>query len=134
MRIPSLVLAIAIVLSGCATTNKTASPPAPLRHPNEVNAFDGQAYDDLIVAEDVINSTKKDLETNQYPPSIVPNIKLGLNAAITAYNELDKAYQPYHTSAAAGDPKAASLEAGVTAALVNLKPALAALASAKAGK
>jgi hypothetical protein len=68
-------------------------------HPGTANSFDSGAYDTLLVADNVIQSTKADLAANKFPASISGNVKTALNSLIAAYNIADNFYcgQPVGT-------------------------------------
>jgi hypothetical protein len=71
---------------------------AYVRHPGSVNLFDSQAYDALLVADDSINSAKKDLATGTLPATSGEY----LNILIKSYNTADALYKLYHDAAVEG--------------------------------
>jgi uncharacterized protein YceK len=124
MKLIPVLLVIVAMLSGCA---------AHVIHPGAANKFDSDAYDAILVAHSVIETTKTDLANNAFPASIAGNVKAALNDLIKGYNLADEAYQPYHNSALAGTATTAQSDA-VTAALASLNTKTAALTAAKASK
>jgi hypothetical protein len=119
-----LIGSLVLVLAGCA---------AQKIHPGSPNAFDSGAYDSLIVAHSVIETTKTDLANNAFPASIAPQVKTALNNLVTAYNAADTSYQTYHTAALAGTATTAQ-QTAVSNALNSVNSATAALTAAKAAK
>jgi hypothetical protein len=115
---------LALVLAGCA---------AHVVHPGSANKFDSDAYDAVLVAHSVIETTKTDLANNAFPASIAGNVKTALNDLITGYNVADTAYKTYHSAALAGTATTAQSDA-VTAALNDVNAKTAALTAAKASK
>jgi hypothetical protein len=105
------VLLLAVTLCGCAAR--------PI-HPGAANQFDSTSYDALIVAHDIIESTKTDLSCtpqspagtcNILPSAIAGNVKTALNGLINAYNVADTAYQAYHSAALSGTATPAQQQA-----------------------
>lgn len=123
MRIFSALI-LAAVLSGCA---------ARQMHPGAANTFDSSAYDTVLVAHSVIESTKTDLANNAFPASIAGNIKTALNDLIKGYNVADTSYQTYHNAALAGKATPAQ-QTALSNALNDLSTQTAALTAAKASK
>lgn len=119
-----LVLALAVAMTGCAAR--------PL-HPGAANSFDSGAYDSLIVAHSVIETTKTDLANNAFPAAIASNVKIALNGLIRAYDVADTAYVAYHSAALAGTATPAQSTA-VSNGLSDVNTSTAALTAAKAGK
>jgi hypothetical protein len=78
-----------LVLAGCR---------AYIQHPGSVSAFDSQSYDALLVANDSINSAKKDLATGTLPATSGEY----LNILIKSYNVADALYKLYHDAAVEG--------------------------------
>lgn len=107
---PLAALLAVLILSGCA---KQLTPS----HPNQINAFDGAAYDTLITVQASIQ-TAKTLEPQ------FPQFKIELNQAISAYDSAIAAYKLYHGSAA-GAPDQAALQAQVTALVGSVAKLLA---------
>lgn len=95
-----IVLAAAFLQAGCA---KTLTPS----HPNQINQFDGVAYDTLITVQGSLNQAK--MLAPQFP-----QFKTELNQAIAAYNSAIAAYKLYH-SAGTGAPDATALQTQITA-------------------
>jgi hypothetical protein len=120
----SFVLLCLISLSGCAVRTI---------HPGAANTFDSDAYDSLLVQDNVIQSTKADLTNGVFPANIVQNVKLALNILIEAYNAEDIAYKAYHAAAIAGQPTA-TLQADLQTKQVAANNAVSSLASAKVTK
>jgi hypothetical protein len=129
----TLFLAIGIVawiafgvvyFTGCA---------ARVVHPGAANAFDSSAYDAMLVAHSVIETTKTDLANNAFPASIAGNVKTALNDLIKGYDVADTTYQAYHNAALAGTATVTQSNA-VTAALNDVNTKTAALTAAKAAK
>jgi hypothetical protein len=118
------LLAFALVLAGCA---------AHVIHPGAANAFDSSAYDSVLVAHSVIETTKTDLANGAFSASIAGNVKAALNALIKSYDIADSAYIAYHNAALAGTATTDQSNA-VTAALANVNAKTSALTSAKAAK
>jgi hypothetical protein len=118
------VLALALALTGCA---------AHVIHPGSANKFDSDAYDAVLVAHSVIETTKTDLANNAFPASIAGNVKTALNDLVTGYNAADAAYQAYHNAALAGTATTAQ-STSLSNALTDVQNKTTALTSAKAGK
>lgn len=74
---------LVLLLAGCA---------AQVQHPGTANKFDSSAYDVLLVAHSVIESTKSDISSGAIPANILPGVKTALNGLIDAYDLLDVAY------------------------------------------
>jgi hypothetical protein len=117
-------LALVLLLSGCA---------AHVIHPGSANKFDSDAYDSVLIAHSVIETTKTDLANNAFPASIAGNVKTALNDLIKAYDVADKAYIAYHNAALAGTATAAQSTA-VTNSLTTVNTSTTALTAAKVGK
>ena len=117
-------LSLVLLLAGCA---------AHVYHPGAANKFDSDAYDAVLVAHSVIETTKTDLANNAFPASIAGNVKAALNDLIKGYNLADEAYQPYHSAALNGTATATQSTA-VTNALNDLNTKTAALTAAKVSK
>jgi hypothetical protein len=90
-----IILVTLVSLSGCGAAKH------PI-HPGTANTFDSDTYDALMIADNIIKTTKTDLANNAYPASLVPNVKTALNKLITIYDDADKVYREYHTAAMAG--------------------------------
>jgi hypothetical protein len=120
----NLGLIAVLLLVGCA---------ARVVHPGAANKFDSDAYDAVLVAHSVIETTKTDLTNNVFPASIAGNVKTALNDIIKGYNIADTAYQTYHSAAIAGTATTAQSSA-VSSALTDLQTKSAALTAAKAVK
>jgi hypothetical protein len=132
-----------LVLAGCA---------ARVQHPGTANAFDSGAYDTLLVAHNVIESTKSDISAGVFPANVLPAVKVALNGLVDAYNALDTVYcnptngtipstgaatlqcsaSSYHALAMAGTAPVA-LQNQVQAAQNNVNSATVALSTAKTG-
>jgi hypothetical protein len=90
----TLSLATALSLSGCA---------AQKIHPGAANSFDSSAYDSLLVAHSIIESTKVDLATSAtFPTNIAVNVRTALAYLIESYDIAQKAYVAYHAAAILG--------------------------------
>lgn len=83
----AVLLVIALATIGCATKTGVGS----VAHPNQISAFDGWAYDSLIVAQGALTQAK--VEVIQFPTA-----KPILNEAIAAYNTAVAGYKIYHTT------------------------------------
>lgn len=118
------VLLLTIALVGCA---------ARAIHPGSVNKFDSEAYDVLLVTDNVIQSTKTDLANNVFSAGVAAKVKDSVNYLIQAYNTADIAYKAYHAAAVSGGATPAQ-QAAVTSSLNNVSSATSALVNAKAGK
>jgi hypothetical protein len=81
------VLLLMIMFSGCAAKSAT--------HPNQLNSFDGSAYDTLITAQAALESAKAQI-------NVYPEAKPILNEAIASYNVALASYKAYH-NAGGGD-------------------------------
>jgi hypothetical protein len=121
---PTIALLIPLMLAGCAAR--------PI-HPGAANSYDSNAYDALIVAHSVIETTKTDLANNAFPASIAGNVKTALNDLIRGYDVAQTAYTAYHASAVVGTATPAQSTA-LTNALNDVNSKTAALTAAKAGK
>jgi hypothetical protein len=124
MKMKHLSLIAVLILAGCAAR--------PI-HPGAANAFDSNAYDSVLVAHSVIETTKTDLVNGAFPAGIAGNVKTALNGLITSYDLADQAYIAYHNAALAGTATAAQSTA-VTNALNDVNAKTSALTSAKAAK
>jgi hypothetical protein len=120
MKYPALAVIVFLVV-GCAAR--------PI-HPGSVNVADSVAFDSLITTKAVIDQTKADLVSNQFPANAVPAIKAALNGLITAYNTLDTALTAYHNAFSAGTVTQAQADA-VTNASSTVKSSISSLTSAK---
>lgn len=109
-RVASVAVVLAILLAGCA---KNLTPS----HPNQINAFDGVAYDTLITVQGSLNQAKA------LAPQF-PQFKLELNQAIAAYDSAIAAYKLYHTSAA-GAPDMTALQTQINALVASVSKLLA---------
>ena len=107
-RFAAFVCLIALVgLAGCATTSTVPS------HPNQINAFDGAAYDTLITVQASINQAKTLIVT-------FPQFKADLNAVISGYNAAQAAYKVYHTTGAGGIVDTTTLQTQLTALVTQV--------------
>ena len=113
-----------LILAGCAAR--------PI-HPGAANVFDSNAYDSVLVAHSVIETTKTDLANGAFPASIAGNVKTALNALIASYDAADKLYLVYHSAALAGTATTAQ-STDLTNALNDVNAKTSALTSAKAAK
>lgn len=120
----AVVLMLGMFMAGCAAR--------PL-HPGAANAFDSSAYDALLVADNIIQTTKTDLASNAFPANIAPAVKTALNNMITAYNVADISYKAYHAAAIAGTATPAQQQA-VTDGLNQVSTTTTVLVNAKGGK
>ena len=102
-----------------ATACKTVTP-APPPHPNQINAFDGYAYDVLITAQAAVQQVK--VEEAQFP-----QFKAQVNQAIAAYNTAQSAYKFYHTVAVSDPLTEPQAQASLQAQLTDLMAQIAAL-------
>lgn len=118
-----LTLLLVLFLVGCAAR--------PI-HPGAANRFDSDAYDALLVADSIIQSTKADLTNNVFPANVAAPVKNALNNLIVAYNATDTSYRVYHAAVASGaatPQQQAAVQAGLnqvagaTTSLVNAKGA-----------
>ena len=136
-------LVAVLVLAGCA---------AHVQHPGTANAFDSDAYDTLLVAHNVIESTKSDIGAGVFQANILPAVKKALNSLVDAYNALDTVYcnpqngtipstgaaslqcaaSSYHALAMAGTAPVA-LQNQVKAAVSSVNSATVSLSTAKKG-
>ena len=98
------------VMVSCATTNTAPTVPA---HPNQINAFDGAAYDTLITVQASINQAKTLIVT-------FPQFKADLNAVISGYNAAQAAYKIYHTTGAGGVVDTTTLQTQLTALVTQV--------------
>ena len=119
------VLAVMVLMVGCA-----AHPV----HPGSANKFDSDAYDSLLVAHQVIESTKTQLSTSAgFPASIAGNVRNALDYLIDSYNVAQGAYMVYHQAAMNG--VATQLQADkVSLTLSDVSAKTQALTNAKNGK
>lgn len=136
-------LVLILLLASCA---------AHVQHPGTANAFDSDAYDTLLVAHSVIESTKSDISAGSFGANILPAVKTALNGLIDAYNTLDTIYcnptsggisatgianlhcaaDSYHALAQVGPPPIA-LTNQVLSAVSGVNIATVSLATAKKG-
>jgi len=117
-------MVVVLLLAGCA---------ARVVHPGAANKFDSDAYDAVLVAHSVIETTKTDLANNAFPATIADKVKTALNDLIKGYNIADTSYQTYHAAALAGKATPAQSSA-VSSALGDLQAKSAALTAAKVAK
>jgi hypothetical protein len=109
---------LALALAGCVgSANVTPTPPP---HPNQINAFDGYAYDVLITAQAAVQQVK--VEEAQFP-----QFKAQVNQAIAAYNSAQAAYKIYHTVSASNPLTEPQAQADLQAQLTSLMAQIAAL-------
>lgn len=99
-KTPLILVAAALLSAACHHTG--AQPP----HPNQINAFDGAAYDTLITVQAALEEAKTHIA--QYP-----QLKSQLNQAITSYNETMAAYKIYHSAASSDPDKQAAIQADI---------------------
>jgi hypothetical protein len=95
-----VLVILALALTSCI---KPGTPAVPA-HPNQINVFDGQAYDVLISAQAALTQAKT------LAPQF-PQYKAELNMAIAAYNAAQAAYKAYHTAASPTPASQAALQA-----------------------
>jgi len=111
----TLTAVLLLLLAGCATkTNTTTKPPS---HANQLNAFDGQTYDTLLVAQSAIESAQEQLKAGKLPEKYKPLIvkaALSYNTAQALY----KTWRSIYTGAQAGD--LATVQAELTTNIVDL--------------
>ena len=106
----------ALVFANACPKNVTAP------HPGAVSAFDSQAYDALLVAQEVIIQAKASFAVGGLPAGSKPV----LNRAIESYNVARASWLTYRSVAQAGqDPQVAATK--LTAALTELTAAVAAI-------
>lgn len=119
------ILALALTFTGCAAR--------PI-HPGAANSFDSGAYDSLLVAHSIIESTKQQLSTSDgFPSNIAPGVRLTLEYLIDSYNVAQKAYMAYHMAAMNGQATPAQSDA-LSASLADVNVKTTALTAAKNGK
>lgn len=114
------ILAVLVVVSniGC---HPNATP-----HPNQINSFDGQAYDRLTEAQAALNEAKAQYQAGKISG---PATKQIINAAGSAYETTRTSWQTWRDivqGKTAGDANAAQLKLTqdmnqLAAAIVNLK-------------
>ena len=121
------------LLSAIVAISTAGGCAARVVHPGAANTFDSSAYDSVLIAHSVIETTKTDLANNAFPASIAGNVKTALNDLIKAYDTADSAYIAYHNAALAGTATAAQSTA-LTNALTDVNTKTSALTSAKAAK
>lgn len=83
----SLLFSLLLILSACAGTMTPA-------HPGQLNAFDGAAYDSLIIAQASLSQASQQVTA---APTLA-KYKAQLNQAIAAYNTAQAAYKLYHSA------------------------------------
>jgi hypothetical protein len=120
-------LAFAVVLIGCTKT-PIQRHPATATDPGSTTTTDADAYDALVIADDLIKSTKADLAANKYPPATAATITTVLRSVIDFYNPADSAYKSYHA-----DQTNTGLANALTGQIQQLKTAVANLVAAKKG-
>jgi hypothetical protein len=124
-RTAVFVLALALSLSGCA---------AQKVHPGAANSFDSAAYDSLLVAHSIIETTKQELSTSAtYPASIAPGVRNTLAYLIDSYDVAQRAYMIYHAAAMNGTATTQQSDT-VSATLADVSAKTTALTAAKNGK
>lgn len=96
------LIALAFVLATLCGCVKQTTPS----HPNQINAFDGIAYDTLVSVQAGLTQAKA------LAPQF-PQYKVALNDAIVGYNAAIAAYKLYHAGAS-GAPDTATLQAQIT--------------------
>lgn len=104
----ALLVILAVSITGC-------QHKGVLAHPNQINAFDGAAYDTLTVAQASLNQAKA--LAPRYP-----QFKTQLNQAIQSYDAALAAYKAYHAQGS-GDTEALNQQlanlSGQIATLLN---------------
>ena len=85
--------------AGCA---KTLTPS----HPGQINAFDGAAYDSLIVAQASLTQASTMVATDPTLAKFKPQV----NQAIAAYNTAQAAYKVYHLAGTPTPDQTAALQ------------------------
>jgi hypothetical protein len=119
------VLLVAVMFYGCAAR--------PI-HPGAANTFDSGAYDSLLVAHSIIESTKTQLSTSDgFPANIAPMVRTTLSYLIDSYNVAQKAYMVYHGAAMQGQATTAMSD-NLSATLADVNAKTVALTAAKNGK
>lgn len=78
------ILLLAMLFSGCAAKGVKV-------HPNQLNDFDGYAYDTLITAQAALEGARDKV-------AAYPAAKPVLNQAIAAFNLAEASYKTYHTT------------------------------------
>ena len=111
----ALLFAVGLTV-GCKG-NVTPTPPS---HPNQLNAFDGHAYDVLITAQAALQQVK--VEAKKFP-----QFKPRVNQAIAAYNTAMTAYKLYHTVAASNPLTEPQAQSDLANQLTDLMAQIAAL-------
>jgi hypothetical protein len=102
-------------MTGC----KTATAPTPPLVPGALNQFDQTSYATLLTAQASYNSLLASYKAN---PSTLASLKAPLDAAATAINLAEMAWQAYH---AAGASATSTQQAAVTTSLAAAQTALA---------
>lgn len=123
----AVIAVLALSLAGCTKT-PIQRHPATATDPGSTTATDADAYDALVIADDLIQSTKKDLIANKYPAATAATITTVLRATIDFYNPADNAYRAYHA-----DQTNTGLSNALIGQIQQLKDAVAKLVAAKKG-
>jgi hypothetical protein len=126
-----------------------ASCAKHVSHPGTANAFDSDAYDTLLVAHSVIETTKTDLVNGSFPAGIAGNVARALSGLVRGYNVLEQIYcgnqvqgpqgglqcapDSYHSAAMAGTATSGQ-SAAVQNAVSDVNTALTAVSTAKGAK
>jgi PBP1b-binding outer membrane lipoprotein LpoB len=93
MKIPSLILALTLFLTGCAA--KTSVHPG-------ATAIDSYAFDFLLVEQGAINAAKDGFAQGNLPTAAHDP----LNAAIAQYDSANHIWQAFHQAGGVGDATA----------------------------
>lgn len=121
LGLAAALLAATALLSSCATKS------VPVR-PGAVSSLDSQAYDALLVAQEVIAQSKASLESGALPAAAKPVI----NAGIASYNTARAAWLTYRTTLqAAGGAEPERAAAELRQAITELIGAIAAIPKLK---
>lgn len=124
-KISSLAIVLVLIAClGCAARKPVVG---------SANQFDSDSYLTLVTADSTIQATKAALTAGSFPASIVGNVKIALNALITAYDVANPTYIAYHNAALAGQATPAQQQA-VQFQIANVQTATVALTTAKGGK
>lgn len=84
-------------------------------HPNQLNAFDGDAYDTLLTSRAALVTLSAKVKT-QYP-----KYTNAMNTAIASYNAAFASYSTFRTTPTAGTAELATQIGQVTVAIVQLE-------------
>ncbi len=108
----SALLLVALLFVGASTGC------VHVAHPNQINAFDGSAYDTLIATQAALTELRTKM-------TAYPQYKPQFNDLVAAYNLAQSAYKTYHIAGTANTPQTqAALQTQLTDVVSQLSKLL----------